>query len=540
MNLGQLFTAVARSVDELRGYELLASLSRFHRLQGSDELVIAAEHVAQLFDELGIEYRFESLQGPLGLHEYWGFWEPRGWRLESATIEARGENGEWHEVLSNLDTPLIAMAGSPPGEEEGILRFEEGNIRLVRKFNTVEYYEADEEGVNAVIGLHKGPGIRYWGLFPPHFRDPPRTLAASINYEQALLLVGKKVRIRIDSSYDVLSKTPILRASIGDGAASIVLVAHICHPRPGSHDNASGVAVLVEALAALQHYSEKLSNAGIRVEAFFVPEWTGLAAADIHGILNTEEALLGLSVDMVAANLAITGGRLRLVASPPPLINPFDIVLDEVLGRVDAENYGGIVPYEPGSDHDILVSLGVPGSMLNEWPDAYYHTSLDTPDHVSVTRIKKISAAIASSIILFTEKIRDIGSLVKRSIAPYYSTVEEGLLSEFEKYAVQRLKKLLRGSAAEPQWNNDITVVKRGAPTLAYLYLSGEKSLAKRLANNRDMYEAMLRLGVLASGVSSLEVAVKILQSIGLRLDEEVVGVVRKHLAGELDPARKH
>src|SRR6266545_2136120 len=40
------------------------------------------------------------------------------------------------------------------------------------------------------------------------------------------------------------------------------------------------------------------------------------------------------------------------------------------------------VPFSGGSDHAVLLDplIGVPSPMLIQWPDRFYHSSLDTPD----------------------------------------------------------------------------------------------------------------------------------------------------------------
>ena len=540
MGLEDLFGAALKRVDPLRGFELLASLSRLHRVQGSEEIVVAVEHVAHALDELGIEYRYENLRGPLGLHEYWGFWEPRGWTLNNASLEV-WENSRWREVISTDETPLVAIAGSPPGSAEGVLRFREPPVLATDSFNQAKYYMLEEQGAEAIVAFHLGPGIRYWGLYPPHFRSPPTTLAISVPGSIALGLVGKKIRVSVDASYDALSNTPILRARIGSGSASIVLVAHICHPRPGSHDNASGVAVLFEALAALSTFTNRVENAGLRIEAFFVPEWTGTATAHIHGLLDTSTIIAGLSVDMVAANLGETGGALRIVRSPPPMLNIVDPVLDLVLSEKDGDNYASVTRYEPGSDHDVLLSLGAPASMLNEWPDKYYHTSLDTPDHISVQRIRAIAAAIASSLLYITDK--QLSTLIdglRDASYPYRAErVEEQreLLKQGIEYTYARVNALIKGEEPpSPPWSINIEV-RRRMPTLGYLYLSGYKDLATRLSEKRKLYESFLVYAAIGAATKSTELASKFLEANGLQLGEDEKEAARAFLEGRVKPA---
>jgi len=59
--------------------------------------------------------------------------------------------------------------------------------------------------------------------------------------------------------------------------------------------------------------------------------------------------------------------------------------------------------YFGASDHAIFNNwgLGVPGVVMNTWPDAWYHTSQDTPDKIDPTQLKRavvITAAAAYTI----------------------------------------------------------------------------------------------------------------------------------------------
>ncbi len=401
-----LYEEALRHVDGLRGFELLASLSRLHRVQGSEELTVAAEHVAMMLQEAGLETRLELYRGPLGLWQHYGFWEPRGWRLNSAAVEARRSDGSWEVVASSLETPLVAMVHSPPGEVEGPAVYAKpwsgqrgGGVAVTDQPGWEGYYVlTGEQGYEAIIGFHGGPGVRYWGLYPGPFEEPPAAPAASIPLEKALRIIGNRVRVRVDAEYG-LPQTPVLRIDVGDGPSRVLLVAHLCHPRPGAHDNASGVAVVAETLLALNALRGRLAEAGVGATALLAPEWTGTAAAITQGLLDTSAVVAALSVDMVAARLVATGGRLRLITPPLPLISLLDPVLDAALAAAEPEAYAGLAPYEWGSDHDVLLGHQVPAGMLNEWPDMFYHSSLDTPDHISPQRIARLAAVLAAATL---------------------------------------------------------------------------------------------------------------------------------------------
>ena len=98
-----------------------------------------------------------------------------------------------------------------------------------------------------------------------------------IEYRKALELNRERIRVRVDAEYHTFPETPVLLARVGnEGDPVVLLVAHLCHPRPGAHDNASGVAALIEIMAALKAMKERLKENGISVIGVAAPEWTGL------------------------------------------------------------------------------------------------------------------------------------------------------------------------------------------------------------------------------------------------------------------------
>jgi len=70
--------------------------------------------------------------------------------------------------------------------------------------------------------------------------------------------------------------------------------------------------------------------------------------------------------------------------------------------RMDISNY------EAGSDHDVLLSFKIPTVMLNQWPDKFYHSSLDTLDKVSLEMLTGIASAVAKSINEYKEPNSDL------------------------------------------------------------------------------------------------------------------------------------
>lgn len=516
MALHSLYTEALKSVDPMRGFELLSTLARLHRVQGSEELLVAAEHVAMQLQEAGIEASLEHLQGPLGLWDHYGFWEPPGWRLLHGSVERMRSDGRWETVASTLETPLVAMAHSPPGTVAATAVharpwLDRGQgVAVTAEPGWEGYYVLTmEQGFEAVVGFHWGPGVRYWGLHPRPGREPSAP-AASIPAEAAQRIIGEKIRVSIEAEYRAPS-TPVVVARLGDASGpQVVMVAHLCHPRPGAHDNASGVAVAAEALRALHALEQRLREAGVGVAAVLAPEWTGTAAAVTQSLIDPGQAVLGISLDMLAASLRATGGRLRLVTPPSPVVNILDPVLDALLAATDGENYGGAAAYEWGSDHDVLLGHSVPSSLLNEWPDSYYHTSLDTPDHISPRRLAATAASLAAAVAYMAANPHRAAEAATRLHSHLLSrTVLLGGSSSAAAELAKRAEEAAAGQAyavARHEWpSRPAPVVERRPPysrTYIYLHLGD-----RRLLRDRGLREAARRMATVAAAAGSWQAA---------------------------------
>ncbi|HID41259.1 MAG TPA: hypothetical protein EYP33_03785, partial [Pyrodictium sp.] len=97
-------------------------------------------------------------------------------------------------------------------------------------------------------------------------------------------------------------------------------------------------------------------------------------AAFTQGLVDADNLLAALSIGMVGAKLDVVGGVLQLVGSPPPLTSLLDPVLDAALPASVEGPYVGLREYERGNDHDVAIGMGVLGSLVNEWPDRFYHS----------------------------------------------------------------------------------------------------------------------------------------------------------------------
>ncbi|MET1101846.1 MAG: hypothetical protein ABWW69_05155 [Pyrodictiaceae archaeon] len=561
-SLSSLLRELGPKVNGLRGFELVSLLSTMHRVQGGEEIVVAAERVAASLDEHGVEYRLERYTGPLGLHERWGFWEPRGWRLLEAEILVEGKL-----YASAREHPLLVAAGSPAGEAEGkaerladLLEASKlsSKIVVVEGFRREHYWRLEKLGErpDLIIAFHRGPGIRYYSIFPPYFRSPPTIMVMSLDEKRAFGLQRKRIRARIEASYG-LAEIPILHAWVGyEKDPGILLIAHICHPKPGAHDNASGVAVVAEALATLRSYEHVFKEYGLSVHALIVPEYTGTAIAFDMSLVEPEILIAATSIDMVGADYNVTGGAPLYYQSLYMLASPLDPVLYRglYLAHSTSEGFSGerypergvhLLPYSWGSDHDIAASLGIPSSLVNDWPDKYYHTSMDYPSNLSIENLARTIAALSSALIYMAYERQKLGKLLEDWIAytsqkllvDSLTTSQEtaemvrGMSGKMRDKSLERLYSILRrGEAPKPP-----RARIRGPISASYLELLAKSDIREKLSqvSNTGLYLGLASIALSALGPHGALIELRI--RVGNRLNEEALSQVSSLMGLEED-----
>jgi aminopeptidase YwaD len=229
-----------------------------------------------------------------------------------------------------------------------------------------------------------------------------------------------RVQARVDSRlYD--GAFEVVSATIpGETADEITVAAHLCHPLPSANDNASGTAAAVEAARALQALiaGGHLARPRRTIRFLWMAEMTGMAAYLSGREADLDHLLAGINLDMVGEDQGQTGSS-WLVERPPDAAASF---APDLLLRLRAElpllkgmtgvspSHTGLgatplyrqadMPFSGGSDHYILSdpTVGAPTPMLIQWPDRFYHTSADTPDHTdpqSLARAGTLAAAYA-------------------------------------------------------------------------------------------------------------------------------------------------
>ena len=410
------FDEITSLVNGVRALSYAAQLSTYHRIQGGNEIVEASLLVKEIIEDEGLAdtVQYINVSGcPQLTSKGWFVEAPYGWKLDYAVVQVKTANG-WKDVVSTRDNLLVVAVHSPSGVVEGIAGFNASHEAVITP--ELNYWSPSlkekRDSRGAVIFSWSGPGYRYYGLFPPCNSPEPKAPALVLPQSKAEKLHGAKIRVEVAAKY-TQHTMPVLRAVIGDGGEKrVIFIAHICHPSPGAHDNASGVSVLLETVRVLSKYKRVLRESGLSVEAWFVPEYTG--SVHLVETVSLDNVIAGVSVDMVGAHLPHTGGRLLYVLSPLPLASHLDMYLyQSLLKAFDEIESIDLVGYQSGSDHDVLLSKGIPASMVNEWPDKYYHTNLDRPDNLSSDRLARITSATAYAVLRMATKGTDTERLVE-------------------------------------------------------------------------------------------------------------------------------
>jgi len=411
------YLKLAESFHAERVIDDIASISQFHRIQGSPGLVEAARFVMDSLNNLDISaILYKEVYD--GTREFANFKVPIAWELVYGEVEIGDRK------ISTDKTPLVVLAHSPSGECEGeIVPIERdsdwkkarGKIVLVSENWRENYKKACERGAIGYIIYRKGlkDAIPYLGLFLkkedlkwaniPAVAIPETWAMDIINNKRARKKVRGKIRVKTKiKEKEIL---PIVYATIGK-PPYLLFSAHLCHPRPGANDNASGSAMLIELARNLSKMHTEDSRLGFAF--LWIPEHFG-SSAFVEKFSNLKDYYGVINLDMV-------GGESLMYVRPP--LSRFSVLSGAVelfLEKANAQSsdFGGLPiiktsthPYQMGSDHDIFNIFGVPALTLITWPDPYYHSNEDSVDKIHKDTVEIIGKTVLSSaLFLATENL---------------------------------------------------------------------------------------------------------------------------------------
>lgn len=456
--LARRMTAQGKLVKhELSGSSAKNYVSRitgFHRIQGSPMFREALEWVKGEADRIGLEELVMECYPADGQHRYWTYYSPPGWRVRSAELRMIEPEEELLARFEDIPQSLHTFSnGTPPGGVTAELievgsglsskDYEGKDVRgkIVLASGRGEYVHGPavfQRGAAGVItdSVIEMPHVResldipdargYQGIWPKAKDIPKVRFGFSVSRRQGnhlrnLLRAGKTVKLRASVDAELFPSTLDLLTGVIRGASKpeeeIILMAHLCHPKPSANDNASGCACLLEVartLCALIR-SGKMKRPARTIRFMWMPETNG-SVAYLSSRENARSSILaGINLDMVGEDQELCGSTLSLDCTPdslPSYLNDFVYsVLEQSLHEYDRRTQFGQAStfrfarssFSGGSDHAEFdeAGVGVPCVMLLQWPDKFYHTSMDTIDKVSEDSLRRVgwSTAMAATTL---------------------------------------------------------------------------------------------------------------------------------------------
>lgn len=440
-SISDLLEEIKRVYPTLEAYSLLTKIVLQHRVQGSKGLWNAVNLVKEFLEEHGVSSRAISIGSgeQLDLDR-----SPLGWDLTYGELIIE-EDGRRILEINTLNHPTLVAAHSSSGEGRAKLSLaslegiSEASGAVLISDSPYMSYVLSGDSVEALIwyDLQKHrDGVPYTGLFLSSGDRVVKKPVLTMPNKVALKIVegvrrGQSyvVEWRVEASY-TSSSLPILESCIGDGEYVVASTAHICHPKPGAHDNASGSALLAGVAIALDKLAKK-HKPSTRICFYWIPEYTGTTALFLKNLVKREFVVASLNVDMVASRQSETGSTLHLIRSMLNYSGSLTPVVKlslestyltsrtfhgrECLGKVKFDE----VPYGNGSDHDVFLVNEIESPMLNEWPSKYYHTDLDDPDSIGLKELELCGKAVALSLLLTSAP--NLVSGLPNYVRSYYS-----------------------------------------------------------------------------------------------------------------------
>ena len=464
---------VAALANELSGETAkrnLEGLARFHRQRGSQGFHSAAALVAERAQAYGLS-DVEILRFPTDGRTMYGTQRARrGWDAEQGDLLELTSAGPT-TLASYAATPIALAEDSESGnvtadlidvgegtrEQDYAGKDVRGKLVLVAaQPSAVQDLAVGRFGAAGMVSYAQNQrtawsgeydGAVRWGHLDSFSANPTFAFMVSLRVArslQARLRNGETIRLQAivragqhDSAYEIVTATipgsdPALKGS------EIAYSCHLDHQRPGANDNASGCVTILEVARTLQKLiaSGALPRPARTIRFIWPPEVEGTVT-----LLNARPEFASrikaaIHMDMVGGG-SDTKAVFHVTRGPASLPSFVHDVAWAFADWANEETYqyaatgsaayplvapegskdplrASYSPFSMGSDHDVYQdsSFGIPAIYLNDWPDRYIHTSLDTAANIDPTKLKRAAfIGAASGYLLAKLSSRDAAAL---------------------------------------------------------------------------------------------------------------------------------
>jgi aminopeptidase-like protein len=439
-----LIEALTLEVSGEIAFDYTVRISQFDRIQASKGWHAAAQWIKGELERIG--YADALIEGwPSNGSRYtYTYRTPIGWDAQEAELWMTSPREERlcrfeevplslvkHSHSADVQAELVDV-GTGIGEESYRGKDVKGRIVLATAYTGDVMREAVlQRGAVGVITWYPPevrPGypdmIRYTALWPTWEERERMGFGFNVSKRQGwelkrMLDEGRRVvlhaKVRADY-YD--GPIEVLSASL-PGARQpeqeVLIIGHLCHPRPSANDNASGSGGMLEMARALKAMVDRglIEPPRRTVRFLWVPEFSGTVPYIRAHLNRTRNTLSVINCDMIGENLHLTGGLFTITRTPdslPSYLNDVTENFARLVQSLELTSLSGsrhpfalqVNPFSGGSDHVIFNdgALKVPAVMFGHG-DTFHHTSLDTPDKVDASELRRVcTIALGASYYL--------------------------------------------------------------------------------------------------------------------------------------------
>jgi len=458
----KLIQALKEEVSGEIAFNYTVLISHFDRIQASEGWHDSALMIKKELERIG--YKDIALEGwpSNGSRYYYTYRTPIGWRGKHAELWMVSPRRERlcsyeeipltlvkHSNAADLEAELVDV-GTGVGEESYRNKDVRGKIVLATAYTGTVMREAVvKRGALGVVTWYPPevrPGypnmIRYTAIWPRWEERDKIGFGFNVSKNQGWLLKkmldqGKKIvlKAQVEAEY-YDSRIEILTASFPGSTEpekEVMVIGHLCHPLPSANDNASGSGGMLEMARALKKMVDKglIEPPKRTIRFLWVPEFYGTIPYIQAHLKRTRNTLAVINCDMIGEDLHLTGGTFNVTCTPdsmPSYLNDVAVNFTRLADRMNLRSINGsnhpfayrVRPFSGGSDHIIFNdgALKVPSVMFGHG-DIFHHTSLDTPDKVDPSELRRVCFAALGSIYYMAnaseQEGRDMARLIVRN-----------------------------------------------------------------------------------------------------------------------------
>ena len=445
----ELLDTIQNEVSGERAKDMVAKISRFHRIRGGGEgsdYNRCVEYLAGELKKIGLKDVAIKKYRADGFKKHFLWRSPVGWRVKEAELWMVKPTRKLIARYSDQAVSLMPYSQGGEVESEVIYvgkgksdaDYEGKNVKGKLVFavggggSEVHRQAVLKRGASGVI---VGPSDTEHRLqFPdlievnrlsPTGEERKKTgfgFALSRRQEKELLSLfnaGEKVMMRAKVEAELFDgNMPVLEAKIVGKEfplQEIIIMGHLDHYKPGANDNASGSAGMVEMARNILALvgREDIPPLKRTIRFLWLPEMHGTAAyLSEHQDLK-EKGICGINLDMIGEDSALCQSTLVITYSPYSVPGYINDVFANLIRWLKAKSFFSprgskhlfdfrLGPNLLGSDQIMFFdsTFSIPTCSLNR-PDVFHHTNMDTLDKCDPTEMKRvISLALATTIFL--------------------------------------------------------------------------------------------------------------------------------------------